>query len=647
MATQRQHRPQDRCHEAPTTAKRSTTAKKAAATRAAATRPPPRASRSTAAKKAAETRAELAKTPVDRAQEYAERAVLVPVGALLVARDSVVARPSSAARQRDLARQGREGAGTPAASACRPSIKRFERRGRTERNRVERQVKKARTRVERELRQRRAPRRARASARPARTSRRRPTCSAPASRTSCRPASPAARRSPPRSRSASPASRSTTSPPAGLERSRRRSAVSHISTDRSSTSPPSKRPAIGGPFLRRRPGERPCCLQWTACPPATRSSRRSRPSSTPSCAARSSSSRWSARSTSPTTAPSRHGLADHARLPDPQPLRDRRRHRPSGRSTACTTRQRRLRRALRQREGRAAAEARPPGALPEGALAQVSNVVCIGSGKGGVGKSTVTANLAAALAADGKTRRRPRRRRLGLLDPAHVRPRRRPPAGLAERKILPLEAPRREGHVDRLLRRGGQRRRLARADAPQGAHAVPRGRRVGRAGLPARRPAAGHRRRLDDAGPAAARRRSSCIVTTPQPTAQKVARRAAEMAHKVDLEIARRRSRTWPASRRPSGERFADLRRGRRSGAGRRARRAAARQGAADDAAARAGRRRRAAGLHRPRRPGLPGDPPGRPRAAWRCSRSSCRSCSRGPAAPAAAPTGMSLPMAG
>ena len=42
------------------------------------------------------------------------------------------------------------------------------------------------------------------------------------------------------------------------------------------------------------------------------------------------------------------------------------------------------------------------GALPEGALAQVSNVICIGSGKGGVGKSSVTANLAAALAADGK-----------------------------------------------------------------------------------------------------------------------------------------------------------------------------------------------------------------------------------------------------
>jgi ATP-binding protein involved in chromosome partitioning len=44
-----------------------------------------------------------------------------------------------------------------------------------------------------------------------------------------------------------------------------------------------------------------------------------------------------------------------------------------------------------------------PNGLPEGALAQVSNVICIGSGKGGVGKSSVTANLAAALAAEGKT----------------------------------------------------------------------------------------------------------------------------------------------------------------------------------------------------------------------------------------------------
>src|SRR5581483_2892977 len=48
------------------------------------------------------------------------------------------------------------------------------------------------------------------------------------------------------------------------------------------------------------------------------------------------------------------------------------------------------------------------GTLPEGALAQVSNVICVGSGKGGVGKSSVTANLAAALAAEG--------RKVGVLD---------------------------------------------------------------------------------------------------------------------------------------------------------------------------------------------------------------------------------------
>src|SRR3979411_1631460 len=55
---------------------------------------------------------------------------------------------------------------------------------------------------------------------------------------------------------------------------------------------------------------------------------------------------------------------------------------------------------LQQKLGRAS--------LPEGALAQVANILCIGSGKGGVGKSTLTANLAAALMLEGK--------RVGVLD---------------------------------------------------------------------------------------------------------------------------------------------------------------------------------------------------------------------------------------
>jgi len=77
------------------------------------------------------------------------------------------------------------------------------------------------------------------------------------------------------------------------------------------------------------------------------------------------------------------------------------------------------------------------GGLPEGALAQVSNVICIGSGKGGVGKSTITANLAAALAADGK--------RVGVLDAdvwGYSIPRMfgvgGRPAVSPQRKILPL-----------------------------------------------------------------------------------------------------------------------------------------------------------------------------------------------------------------
>jgi ATP-binding protein involved in chromosome partitioning len=80
------------------------------------------------------------------------------------------------------------------------------------------------------------------------------------------------------------------------------------------------------------------------------------------------------------------------------------------------------------------------GGLPSGALAQVANVICVGSGKGGVGKSSVTANLAAALVAEGKT--------VGVLDAdvwGYSQPRMlgvgadRPKVS-AERKLIPIEA---------------------------------------------------------------------------------------------------------------------------------------------------------------------------------------------------------------
>ena len=132
-----------------TAAKRSTAAKKAAQTRSAAAR-----KRSTAAKKAAQTRADNARTPVDYVADYAEKAVLVPLGASLVARDRVIdavtdLRDSYSSREkaeRELkARQRR----------LETDIRRFERRGTTARNRFEREVRKTRTRVERTLRQRR------------------------------------------------------------------------------------------------------------------------------------------------------------------------------------------------------------------------------------------------------------------------------------------------------------------------------------------------------------------------------------------------------------------------------------------------------------------------------------------------------------
>ncbi len=75
--------------------------------------------------------------------DYAERAVLIPVGAALTARDKLVTTVNDTISSYS------------STSKAQAQLRRFERRGATARNRLEREVRKARVRVERELRQRR------------------------------------------------------------------------------------------------------------------------------------------------------------------------------------------------------------------------------------------------------------------------------------------------------------------------------------------------------------------------------------------------------------------------------------------------------------------------------------------------------------
>ena len=177
-----------------------------------------------------------------------------------------------------------------------------------------------------------------------------------------------------------------------------------------------------------------------------------------------------------------------------------------------------------------------PGGLPEGALAQVKNVICVASGKGGVGKSTMTSNLAAALQAEGKP--------TGALDcdvygysiPRMLGVNRKPEVN-AERKIVPLEAP------------SGVKVMSIGFFVEENAAVVWRGPMLHKAiqqfledvewgaldylllDLP---PGTGDvSMTLAQLLPQA----RILVVTTPQPAAQKVAARAAEMAGKVDLEV--------------------------------------------------------------------------------------------------------------
>jgi ATP-binding protein involved in chromosome partitioning len=196
-----------------------------------------------------------------------------------------------------------------------------------------------------------------------------------------------------------------------------------------------------------------------------------------------------------------------------------------------------------------------PGGLPEGSLAEVSTVICIGSGKGGVGKSSLTVNLATALAAEGK--------RVGVLDadvwgysiPRMLGLGNERPKVSAERKILPLEAHGLKvmsigfflGEDEAVVWRGPMLHKALTQfleDVAWGALDfllidLPPG--TGDVSMT-----------LSQLLPQA----KFVIVTTPQPTAQKVARRAAEMADKVKLEIAGV-IENMAGFTTPSGERYA------------------------------------------------------------------------------------------
>ncbi len=488
---------------------RSTAAKKAAATRARNQATAAR-KRSTTAKKAAATRRDLQRTPVERYVDYAGRVVTIQVGAALTARDTVVSAVEASREtvERELLARRRR---------VEQDLRRFERRGET-----------ARTRVERDLRGVRRDAGAQAGLVGARVENlvqtghhRRHAGRLEGDRARCAGHLAAARAPLPRP---GPETRSAVRLPASYLAGRAVPLLPRTGRPRaarSSVRPPPPRAAqpvcqngsmptrdeilqaltaVIDPELRRSIVELEMVRSIDARADGTVAVTVSL--TTPGCPIRSHFENAVRSAVG--------GLQGVTRV-----------------EVAFDVLSDQEKSGLQQKLGR--------GALPEGALAQVANVVCVGSGKGGVGKSTITANLAAALASQGK--------KVGVLDAdvwGYSIPRMfglggRPQVS-PERKILPLEA-------------GGVKVMSIGFFVEEDSAVVWRGPMLHKAltqfledvewgeldfllvDLP---PGTG------DVSMTLAQllpQSKFLLVTTPQPVAQKVARRAAEMAHKVNLEI--------------------------------------------------------------------------------------------------------------
>src|ERR671939_737619 len=140
MATQTEPQRRTAARKAAATRKRNQTARSARSTQASARRT------ASSAERTAESGAGFAGTRVEALASQAERAVLIPVGAALVARENLVeaAKPYTRreSAERELSKLQREvGA----------DLRRYERRGVTARNRLQREIKRARTKGERQV----------------------------------------------------------------------------------------------------------------------------------------------------------------------------------------------------------------------------------------------------------------------------------------------------------------------------------------------------------------------------------------------------------------------------------------------------------------------------------------------------------------